>query len=230
MDATAGSDSGGSVWGYLDDAVDNARGELLEDLDPERQKIVDALADVLIRSHEQLSARKSAKLSFREVKKAASHPWVSITLDLRFASDATVRVRGWRKRFDLLDPAEVTKMASPQVREYTAEATWTFLYGFDAPCIALCRATLEQILKEVLVTGGEYTGPRLRRERPDLGTLIESVRRLRRLGKTWTDSATGIAERGNTALHRHLFEKKIRPQQAAKSLTDLVGVVAALFG
>jgi hypothetical protein len=51
----------------------------------------------------------------------------------------------------------------------------TFLFGFDAACIAFCGATLEQILKEALIRSKEYAERQLRQERlTGLGLLMKA--------------------------------------------------------
>jgi hypothetical protein len=100
--------------------------------------------------------------------------------------------------------------------------------GFDPACIALCRATCEQLLREELVRGGFYTEAQLKRERPTAGTLLAVARREGVIQKS-TQSAEKLVKKGDSVMHSFIFESRILEQQALDSVQELADFLSEIL-
>ena len=81
-----------------------------------------------------------------------------------------------------------------RVDDYMAEATACFRYGFDKACLAVCRATLEQVLKWRMASDGKPA-------QNNLHKLIEDARKWNYLTGELARAAHDIREWGNGAVH-----------------------------
>ena len=232
------------VWGYVDDGVIRAQEEFDEFvavMGEDSQRVLRMVVAILFRAHETLSTPESHERTWKTLISLQDDPLVAEVveqgLDLQFAKDARDRLMAWRQRLRLLKPATVKRMANDRVRNYTAEATRAFLYGFDAACIAMCRATLEQIMKEVYVRAGLATWDDVQKSTVALRDRISMVFTVAPLryktpavqAKVRT-AAHRITDDGNLILHRYLFEQRISKRKAADALHDLAVVVSGIYG
>jgi Mn-dependent DtxR family transcriptional regulator len=99
--------------------------------------------------------------------------------------------------------------------------------GFDAACIALSRATFEQMARDVLIKTRTMTEPEIRKTRPTADTLLN---RLKQAGLlvVHVDAAKRLTERGNQVLHRGIYEERLFPQMSLDAIGDLGAVAGEL--
>ncbi|MDE2926104.1 MAG: DUF4145 domain-containing protein [Acidobacteriota bacterium] len=97
-----------------------------------------------------------------------------------------------------------------RVDDYMAEATACFRYGFDKACLAVCRATLEQVLKWRLASDGK-------RIQKNLYNLIEDARKWKYLTGELARAAHDIREWGNGAVHNSQRGNIPIPRSAERS-------------
>ena len=77
-------------------------------------------------------------------------------IDSVFDSEMHKRRKIFIERFKKLRKSFVKKPPSDRVQTHLTEASKCFLYGFDQAAIALCRATLDFVLRDGLGVGDEY--------------------------------------------------------------------------
>jgi hypothetical protein len=102
-------------------------------------------------------------------------------------------------------------------------------FGFDAACIALCRATFEQVTKDSLVRIGEYSDARLKREQPTAGALLAVAKRTGLIVRSAT-AAEHLVKKGDTVMHKFIYDGRVREQQARDSIAQLAEVLVELLG
>jgi len=138
------------VGGYLDELEASAEeGRTLEEL--EELKIVrqgvDLVVDAVITSRETLTDD-----SFGPIERAIARnrEAVSVLLDARYTRDAIKAVPGYVSRTMQLSRIEGSRIPSKVTNVYLREAARTYVFGLPQATIALCRAAMEQALKEEL--------------------------------------------------------------------------------
>jgi hypothetical protein len=169
------------VWNHLESGLDQARSELNE-LPPEYRQALEAVAKLRAHKCHRL-VLSSAELAARRLKLdgvfVTSEAWLNHAVEIEFAEVGLRRAVNALSRYRRLQPRITTRPVPDAAKRHLHEVVETFLFGFDAACIALCRATLEQLLRDALLTAHVYTEPQLRRERPTAGALLENARRKR---------------------------------------------------
>jgi hypothetical protein len=132
------------------------------------------------------------------------------------------------RRYLTLRPVVTSRQIPGRATRYVTEVINTYAFGFDAACIALCRATLEQCLREELVQRGVYTEPQLKREQPTAGTLMEKSKQAGILVNS-AAAARRLVKKGNTVMHQFLYDEKISAQQAVDSIAELLEALRELL-
>ncbi len=193
MNAFPSFDPQSEVWSHLEGGLQQARDELRA-LDPGVRDSVERIAAALgsTRGFLILPESKANLLSVEGISRA---------------NEAL-------KRYVTLKPAISARALPQSAIDYLKEAAASYLFGFDAACIALCRATLERLLKEFLVTKRIYTEPQLKREQPTAGTLLEKAKQAGFRGAEY-DAAKRVVARGDHVLHRSIHEKRILKKTAS---------------
>jgi hypothetical protein len=156
-------------------------------------------------------------------------PWLRYAAEIEIAEEGVDRTDVAMQRFPLLAPRIAKRRLSPKAQQYLQEVARTFLFGFDAACIALARATFEQAATQVLVEREHFTGPQLTRGKATAGDLIVHLKRADLLVQSLA-AAGRLVKKGNTVLHHFVYSERILPQEALDCITDLVEVLAELFG
>jgi len=154
--------------------------------------------------------------------------WLRHFVHLRIASQGIWRANEALERFDVIVALIGGAQSTPeQCKPYLREVIDSFLFGFDAATIALARVSLEQVARQVLLRIGVETESRLRRERPDLESMLMRLRQAGALVDSWA-AAQRLRLRGNVVLHEHMYADRFRRQMAVDSIFDLSTVLYEL--
>jgi hypothetical protein len=218
------------VWNHLWSGLDMAQMEM-DVLEDKSRAMTEKFGKLLVDIRAQLTLESGTfKAGFLDLDKDfLADAWVRHAAEIELAQDAISRATKALDRYFKLQPV-ITKKALPErAAKYLAEVVHTYAYGFDVACIALCRATLEQVLKDELIERGVYTAPQVRRERPTAGALLHNAKRADLL-VTSLGSAEGIVKKGDTVLHDFIYDSKVVAQQAVDSITELLDVLVEILG
>lgn len=209
------------VWTYLWSGLDMAREQLADsfaallDREPRlgrrERELLDRWGELAFSGLTQLMLDATAKdKEFEEVRRVhgvpGAQPWLAFAVDLKFAEEGVGRAEMALERYHELRCARLPPGLSPRSRRYVAEASHTFLFGFDAACIAFCGAAVEQEVKDACVRGGLYTEHALRRAERAGRTGMTFLNEAKRAGLI--DGAFHAAETvlraRNEVLHRSI--------------------------
>jgi len=179
------------------------------------RKVVRATVDDIIASREMLTEGKFAP--FEKVL-AATPDLIDELLDERFTRDVISAVPGYVRRTMQLSRLEGSRTPSKMTNRYLQEAARTYIFGMPQASVALCRAAIEQALKEKLkIQGAPSFIPmkNLLKKAVDDGVIDGVIRQ----------SIETIAKEGNTVLH----EKPADLAKAYDLLVMLRGVLQHLY-
>ena len=220
------------VWNHLTSGWERAHDDMARQLGDDDMKIVQHVAKILVGSKRRLILDDSAPEWLAALVQSESqlldHPWVCHAVELEVAWEGIGRASEALDRYRLLQTAVGGGKVPPKAQEYIAEVVQTFLFRFDAACIALCRATFEQIAREVLIEKTNFTRRRLKREGKTAGGLLLSLKGERLISKSLS-SAEDLISRGGTVMHDYMYDRKIIKQQALDSVGDLCTVAVELL-
>lgn len=118
--------------------------------------------------------------------------YVSEELDRHYAHELVARLDAIIERASSLEPVKIS-IANSAVRQLFHSAHETYLHGFDAAAIALCRSLVEHSLKDKL--------PPVPGENRQLGSLIERAEREKLLQGAELASARTVNRAGNDVMH-----------------------------
>ena len=217
------------VWNYLWSAIDQSINEF-RDLDPKSRKIVERIGRLLAQGRTDFVLQPEALTA--KLHKAAQglldDVWVRHAAEIEIARLGVSRTDDALKRFLNLRPVVTPRPVPERAKRYIREVIDTYILGFDAACIALCRAACEQVLRDALVSKGVYTEPQLRRERPTAGSLMANAKRSGVLNVS-IPAAEKLITKGDTVMHSFLYEERILEQQALDSVSELAQVLAEVL-
>jgi len=234
------------VWNHLWSGLDMARRDMASKLAPDSMRFYEGLAktvvgtnlrllltsddswlaDQLKRQFPGMKAGVEPNLvhAILKVLKSKKDPWLRHAVELEVAQVGIERADGALNRFMSLMPIFAERSIPERAQPYIREVVTTFLFGFDAACMALCRSTFEQVAKTLLIERSAYTEGQLRREQPTAATLLEKLKQGGGVSRSY-DAAKRVVNRGNTVMHGHMYDQKILHQEALDSLADLVVVL-----
>jgi hypothetical protein len=155
--------------------------------------------------------------------------WVRHAAEIEIARLGVSRTDDALKRFLKLRPVVTPRPVPERAQRYIREVIDTYILGFDAACIALCRAACEQVLRDALLSKGVYTEAQLRREQPSAGSLMANAKRSGVLVVS-IPAAEKLITKGNTVMHSFLYEERILEQQALDSVSELAEVLSEVLG
>jgi len=217
-----------SLWEELSDTVDEASGEFTS-INPDAARLAKRFAAITLQSKQELVTEIQYHNVIGLCRDLSSKPAFSRALDIHFAAFALECLTDWQDRLGLLDWALVERLANDRVLKYLREVTSAFLFGFDLASIALCRAALEQVIKELLVEKGHYTWDEIQRSRVELGRRIEFGESAKLLPPSPFASIDRLLDAGNTVMHQRPYDDKIRRRKAADCIAALTNVVSELY-
>lgn len=140
----------------------------------------------------------------------------------------SIRAGNALRRFESLAPKIGGRDIPEKALPYLQEVVTAYLFGFDTATIALCRATLEQVVKDIVVRLGLYTEPGLKRDKVKLRTMLLKLKQADALERSF-EAAKRVRENGDTSLPRHPFDAKIRKTVALDSIASLSEVLTELL-
>jgi hypothetical protein len=155
-------------------------------------KLVKAVVDDLINSREMLIESKLASIE----KIVVSHPdLIASFLDEQFTRKVIDAVPGNVRRTMELSRLEGSRIPSSVTNGYLREAVRTYILGLPQASIALCRAALEQAIKENL---GYRTSTVV-----EMNSLLDEAETAHVIDKTVRTMAREVAIEANGVLHEN---------------------------
>jgi len=225
MNAFPSFDPQSEVWNHLESGLQQARDELLA-LDPRDRVTAERIAAALASTRGFLILPESKAKLLSVEGSLLKYPWIRHATDIEIAEEGISRANEALRRYVTLKPAISARALPQSAIDYLKEAAASYLFGFDAACIALCRATIERLLKEFLVAKRLHTVAELKRL--GAGTVLEKAKQAGFRGAE-DDSAKRVIERGDHVLHRSIHEKRILKKTASDSVNDLVLAALAIL-
>jgi hypothetical protein len=218
------------VWNHLWSGVDLADNELRA-LDARKRTRVEKVGKLLVDARTLLAREDDTTEAIvnKYAEDLLSDPWIKHAAELELARAAVSRAETALSRYFSLQPAVVGKAIPARATKYVAEVIQTFAFGFDAACIALCRATAEQVLKDELVAAAVYTEAQIRRERPTAGTLLIKAKQAGII-TTCADAGDRLVKKGDTVMHQFIYDDKISETQARDSIKELLAILCEVLG
>jgi hypothetical protein len=218
------------VWNHLWSSIDMADMEYRVLGDDRRRQVI-RIGERITDARAMLArAPGTEEAAFLELEvDLLADPWVRFSAELHLAKDAIGRGQTALRRYFAISPVVTERPLPPRAAPYVVEVVNTFAFGFDAACIALCRATFEQLMKEELVTRGILTEPQLRRSLFTADTLLQHALRADVIVHS-RRAAEALVFKGNTVMHKSLYQDKISEQQAADSIAQLLDVLREVLG
>lgn len=214
------------VWNHLGSGLDLAEMEL-DRLEPESKKAIETFAEQIVSLRKSFALRPTVASWVKLLDQLLEDDWFRFAAEIKLAGEGVERASVALKRFMDLRPVFTDYRIGEKGAAYLREVISTFLFGFDAACIALSGAALEQVLREIVIEAGLYTEARLNRERPSGQTLLEEVKRAGRIGDAY-EAAKRVFEQRNRVMHRHLWEDRIIQSIALETVKDLGRVLSAV--
>lgn len=181
----------------------------------EIRRVVNLIADDVIASRETLTDNKLAAIE----KLVNDMPdAIASFLDSRYTRDVVTAVPGYVRRTMELSRLEGSRLPSKITNGFLREAVRTYIYGLPQASVALCRAAMEQALKENLGYQGTRTFVEMKtllEESEGAGIIDGPIRRV----------ARKIADAADDVLHERPTDLK----QASDVLVMLRGVLQHLY-
>lgn len=207
------------VWNHLHSGLDLARMEF-EELGEKEKRALERFADLVFARRSKLAGLPEDQEVYELEARLLEDPWFKHAVDLRFAEEAVGRATGALHRYLELRPILTRLQLSERSQTYLAEAVQTFLFGFDAACIAFCGATLEQVLKEALIRSGEYSERQLRQERPTGHTLLKKAEEKKLVGDSY-EAAKKVLDERNRVMHQDMRNQDVIQHLALENIAAL---------
>lgn len=133
------------VWNHLWSAIDQSTNEF-RDLDPQSQKMVERVGQLLAQGRTDFVLQPEALTA--KLHEAAQglleDVWVRHAAEIEIARLGVSRTDDALTRFLNLRPVVTPRPVPERAKRYIREVIDTYIFGFDAACIALCRAACEQ--------------------------------------------------------------------------------------
>jgi hypothetical protein len=205
---------------YLGDGLMTARWEL-DALTDEDRKSVESLADFIADGRMDLFHHEALRPLSDWHDELQTDPWIRFAVDLRLAELGLNRAYGALQRWTDLRPAFGPLSPSIDVQRYLREATQTYLYGFDAACIAFCGAAFERSLSATLIAAGVQTKGGLARMRLTGGPLLDAVEQHGLIDKSAVVSGRRILSDRNRIMHTTIWDDRILRPMAVECIRHL---------
>jgi hypothetical protein len=207
------------VWNYLYSGLDLAQMEF-DNLGEKEKEALESFAELVFARRSKLVGSPEDQEIYGDEEKLLKHPWFKHAVDLRFAGEVVERGVGMLRRYLQLRPILTHFELSERCKVYLGDAVQTFLFGFDAACVAFCGATLEQILKEALIRSKECTEQQIKQERlSGLGLLMKANEK--KLITESYDGARKVLTQRNVVMHQGVCDKNLIRNHALENIAAL---------
>lgn len=216
------------VWNHLQTGLDLADEELRY-LPDGLRALTEAVAKALLDNRRQIVMPAKQRGWVELDARLLSQQWIRYAADLAIATEGIERSTNGFERYTEIKVAVASDELPPKARQYIKEVAHAYIFGFDPSCIALCRAALEQLLKDRLVAAGIYTAPQLKREQPTAGTLLAKAKQAQILSASY-DAAKQVIDRGDELMHSHIADEKVLRRLAVDSINNFTKAALELFG
>lgn len=131
-----------------------------------------------------------------------------------------------------LEAVRIKRMPNAKVRRCFEEAMRCYLYGFDLACLAMCRAMIEAVLKEVIDPHRQYRPSKNMkgREASYFLKLVDLAEHNGRLGGDLVKPAEKIKEAGDDAVHNaNVFPRKYPAEKVQEILLRTRQILLKLY-
>jgi Domain of unknown function (DUF4145) len=175
-----------------------------------------------------LVARQQARLTEAQPATVARAP-TGDSLDAAYANEVVQKLDKIMRRVSLLDAHEVdsVKIGSKNVRDSFEQAHKCYLYGFNAACAVLCRATLEAALKSKFDPKGRIEAGHRKTKGDE--SLITALLKGARLEEPLEDWFNDVRKAGGRAVHDYASFSRGDEASMPDILAKTRGVLAALY-
>ena len=213
----------GTTFAFKDTPQDEVIDEV-KDL-VERRNLSVRVAGSFAQAREKGIEPKYEKLAEKAIVAVNAQSSGSFNTELHYAFQLIGILRRIKERTLVLHSPPILGKASRPVVEFLGEATRCHLYGFHQACVAICRACLEQSLKDRVPRRELRQEQRNMPRKGELECLISAALRLGFLDGSRHELADQIRKHGNNVLHRAL----IRGEDSWDILQTTRDVVSYLF-
>jgi hypothetical protein len=179
------------------------------------RQLVEFIVETTVRSREMIT---DAKLEVVEQLVAAALELIADFLDDYFTREVINAVPGYVERTLQLSRLRADRLPSNITNGYLKEAVRTYILGLPQASVALCRAALEQALKESL--GLQLAGTFIRFQE-----LLKEARKWNVLDGATEHMARDVANAGDEVMH----EKPTDLRQAGEILTKARGLLQHIY-
>jgi len=178
------------------------------------RRLVQAIVEAVVRSREMIADKK---LEAVEVLVAASPDLIAYFLDY-FTREVINAVPGYVERMLQLSAMKAERLPSTVTNGYLKEAVRTYVLGLPQASVALCRAALEQALKEGIGYKSSCTPV-------EMNDLLDEAETAGVIDKTIRKMAREVATSANHVLH----EKPTTLATAYEVLVKLRGILHHVY-
>jgi len=212
------------VWNHLYSGLDLARMEL-DCLSEKARTVLTKFGEQIFSQRTNLTVAPDDRFADFS-KQALEVPWLKFAADIAFAEEAVDRAAKALDRYVELQPILTRYRLTDLAAKCLREAGRTYLFSFDAACVAFCSAALEQTLRDALVDARIITRRELQRRRCTAYTLLAMATQAKLLPEAAEQAASDLIATRNVVMHRRFEGLK---DEALKAMEHL-GVVLQDLG
>ena len=195
----------------------------IDPLSPLARAAVESVATHVVEMRSGLAVDPTIKDALAAHPRIFKDPWFRFGVEAELARMGIAKTAEALERLEAIEPVVSSHEPSERAATYIREVTQTFVFGFDAACIALCGAAIEQLLKQTLLARGVYTERQLKLERPTAGELLKKVG----LKSAGSVAAKALRDR-NAIMHKSIWDPRTLRRIAFLCIRAVAGVIEEL--
>jgi len=215
------------VWNHLESGIALAEQEL-DALDDTSRLLVDKVAELISKLWGDFVIRPEDRSLAAGLQKLLKDPWTRHAAEIEIARNGVNRASASLDRYVDLEPVVSPYRLTEKSRRYLKEAVDTFLLGFDPASIVFCGATLEQLLKELLIERSVIQAPTTDDEWSPGGSKLLKLAIEHELVRNSVEAAERLLKHRNRVMHRHIWDGKVLKGVALTCVKDLAAVLEEL--
>lgn len=217
------------VWSHLYRGLDSARYEF-EALGPRGRQILETFGRRIADARKTLVLSQSEGGWVELYDELLEDPWFRHAAEIHIATDGIERASNSLARFLKLRSVLTSYQLSEETGNYLREVIDTFLLGFDAASIVLCGATVEQVLRDLLIGKKLLTQQQIDRKPNPMSCsdLLKFAKEKNAISNDTFDAARCVNSKRNIFMHRHMGRHETLPELALESIKNLGVVLVAL--